>query len=510
MITQNESFTKTENTKASHIIRIPWLVLAALIILMLAPLSLSAQSALEWSIARHIPGIDDDTDTPYLIADQNRTVHAFFSQVAGGQLGVFYAYWTLEHGWSKPVNILLSPNQRRATVLGAFLDAKGIMHLIFLGGDQYSSEIYYSQAPAVNAGEARAWSTPKMVGNRATSPPSAALTGDAKGNLYVIYGGNRDGNGIYAVRSVDGGEIWSTPIAVFQTGKKSLTNAWPQLVVDKSGWLQAIWTVITTAGQGRGIYYSRMNLGNGEWSLPIALANTPGGLGVRDPALTEHNGRLFAAFYDANLDGKYVMRTSDDAGQSWAEPIVPFPDHVGANGSGSFVEDANDDLHLFWGQRIPSNPDIHGMWHSTYQGDQWSAPDPIVSGPPSSEFDPSLPRAVASQGNKLLVLWRQDPGLAGNGLWYSYATINAKELPIVPLPVPTASEISAPTAAATQVAIEPTPTVLQRATTLPKPTPTLQPVDPAVKAENNPNLNILWAVIPVALLVIFVVARNLK
>ena len=182
----------------------------------------------------------------------------------------------------------------------------------------------------------------------------------------------------------------------------------------------------------------------------------------------------------------------------------------GSNGSGSFVVDANHLLHLFWGQRIPSSPDIHGMWHSAYQGNQWSAPEAIVSGPATSEFDPSLPRAIVSQGNKLLVVWRQDPGLAGNGLWYSYATINARELPLAPLPVPTTSGIFTPTPASTEESIGPTPTVLQRPSTSLMPTPTIQSVDPAIRAENNPNLNILLAVIPVLILVVIVVARTLK
>jgi hypothetical protein len=45
-------------------------------------------------------------------------------------------------------------------------------------------------------------------------------------------------------------------------------------------------------------------------------------------------------------------------------------------------------------------------------------------------FDPFEARAVVSQGNVLLVTWRSDPGLMGNGVWYSEKVLDAPELPL--------------------------------------------------------------------------------
>ena len=58
-----------------------------------------------------------------------------------------------------------------------------------------------------------------------------------------------------------------------------------------------------------------------------------------------------------------------------------FARHVGVNGSIAYVVDGNDELHLFFGQRILSSPDIHGMWHSIYKNDRWTEPTAIVKGP---------------------------------------------------------------------------------------------------------------------------------
>jgi len=118
-----------------------------------------------------------------------------------------------------------------------------------------------------------------------------------------------------------------------------------------------------------------------------------------------------------------------------------FARHVGVNGSISSVVDGNNELHLFFGQRISGSPDIHGMWQSIYKNDRWTEPTAIVKGPRVwdleglTSFDPYEAHAVASQGDVILVTWITDPGeRKNNGVFYSFATLNATESPVVPLP----------------------------------------------------------------------------
>ena len=135
-----------------------------------------AQGTNQWSSYQRVPGYSNDTLPPYLIADQNNTVHAFVSQWVGQEnpsLAVVYRDWSLNNGWSPPVDILLSPD-RQARLTGVLLDQTGEMHLIFYGGDQAGGDIYYSHAPAVNAGQVNAWSLPVSVGRNAVDPTSAA------------------------------------------------------------------------------------------------------------------------------------------------------------------------------------------------------------------------------------------------------------------------------------------------------------------------------------------------
>jgi hypothetical protein len=497
--------------------KLGWLLVILLVWFVVdTPLPLAAQSptptptALKWSVPRRIPGLADDTDSPYLIADRNHTIHAFFSQWIEGDLAVFYTQRSTNGIWARPIDILLSPNKQQARVLGAFLDSNGMFHVIFYGGIAEGAEIYYSSAPAVEAARASAWSQPKLIGSAATAPASGALVGDDNGNLFVVYAGSRDGFGVYEAHSTDGGATWTDPKSVFLTDSRIQSVYGVQLCVGESGWVHAVWSVVDKTGQGRGIYYDRLNIQDKQWKFPISLADTPSGLGVHDPTIVEHRGRLYVGFYNADMGGHFVMRSSVDDGQSWTNPFAPFASHIGSNGAGSYVVDSNGQFHLFWGQRIPGSSgtnDIHGMWYSVWRGDdEWSVPQPIVSGPQTSQFDPSSPRAIVSQGNLILVTWRQDPGLAGNGVWYSYATLNAPELPVSALPTVMSNDVAVPTATATSVQLvaTSTPSPALVASTLPGDTNSASNV-------RDPDVGLLVAALSViALLFVVFMAQNLR
>ncbi len=470
----------------------------------ITPSSLSAQSALRWSPAQRIRGIADISDTPYLVADQNRTVYAFNSQWTGNDLAVFVTQWTAGNTWTAPVDILLSPNAHQATVLGAFLDPKSMIHVIFFGGTEQGAEIYYSRAPAVNASEARAWSSPKIVGQYAGKLASAALVGDNKGGLFIVYSGNRDGNGLYETHSTDGGKTWTDPKTVFLTNS---TNLWVyaiQAALDSQDRLHVVWTVKNVQGTGNAVYYARLESDHKQWGLPIILQATKGGDYQADWAsIISYKDKLFV-IYDYGFPPQRRMRQSVDGGLNWTDSILPFPTLVGETGHPVFLVDGNNVLHLVFANRTSDNS-VHALWHSVWQGNQWSPPDSIVAGPLSPQFDPSRPQAVISQGNVLLATWRQDPGLNGNGVWYSYATLDEPALPTVVLPTAAPTSTAAPSPTIIGGLLAPSPT------NFPVPAVTPQVGGAPPLSGNDTNMGILIAVLPVLLILIaIVVARNVR
>ena len=392
-----------------------------------------------WSSPETIPGISLESYPPILVADENRTVHAFLSQWVVGGKAVIYTQWTLEHGWSVPIDILLSPYGNEARVTGASLGENGMMHLVFYGGNSISGDIYYSKAPASDANNARSWSAPVLVGEYAGDPESATVVEDSQGDLHIIYFGKRDGNGLYSTTSKDGGDTWSDLELIFLADSEAPFVWRIQAIKSNSGWLHVIWNVYDKGGQGRGVYYARFQTGTDLWGDIVLLAETKEGLGAQTPAIIEYNDTLYAFYI---IPGKINVRRSVDNGLTWDDPNVPFSRHTGVNGSLSLVIDGNNELHLFFGQRISGNPDIHGMWHSVLVNNRWTEPDAVIKGPRIVDkeglngFDPYEAHAVVSQGNVILVTWRTDPGdIKDNGVWFSYAVVNAPEFPVATLPL---------------------------------------------------------------------------
>lgn len=405
---------------------------------LIVPIQVDKQNV-QWSPAQTIPGYGLDDLPPVLIADQNRTVHAFTSEWLSlngdsSVKGVVYSRWSVEGGWTNPIDILLSP-VKEARVTDAFLDKDGFIHVVFFGGDYVDGNIYYSKAPLDDASNARSWSAPIIVGESAGDPESAVFAEDEQGSLYVIFSGRQYGNGVYIVNSKDGGETWSKSTPIFLTDSDAPVVYLIHVIHSKSGWLHVIWNVYSSAGQGRGIYYSRSEDGD-KWSDPSLLVYAQNGLGTQTPTIIEYQNTLLAIY---NLPPKITMRRSADNGETWQDPVIVFPRHVGVNGTLSPVIDSNDVLHLFFGQRIPGagSPDIHGMWHSIWADDRWTEPTAVIKGPRIAtkeglnSFDPYDAHAVVSQGNVILVTWRTDPGdVKNNGVWFSYAVLNAPELPV--------------------------------------------------------------------------------
>jgi hypothetical protein len=509
-------------------------ILFALILItftMTSGFSFAQSSTNQWSPYQRVPGYSDDTYPPYMIADQNNTVHAFVSQWVGQEnpsLAVVYRKWSWSDGWSPPVDILLSP-EKQARLMGALLDQTGEMHVIFYGGDQMGGNIYYSRAPAINADQVHAWSLPVLVGMSAIDPSSAALAGDINGNLVIIYSGNLEGNGIYAVTSSDDGLTWSDPTNIFSTNSTAL---WPyniQLYPGKSGYLHAVWNVVDPLGHNKAGYYARLDLKTNQWSIPLQFDKNNGGNaggGIAFPTVIEFKNEIFIMYNNGIPPGgvpvtQWFVR-SFDGGKTWTIPIRISQRHEGRNGVSTFVIDGNDVLHAIFADRIPitvngSYDAIGGVFHSVWLGSGWSEPQVIAAmtgneakavslkDPNFPAFAPGYAHAVISQGNIILVTWRTDPGLVDNGVWYSFSRIDAPTLPVEPLPTINSNSVLA-------LDVTPIPTLSnidQNSTPKETDTSFSDFGSPASPVATNPILPITDSITLVVLLLLVVVALRL-
>jgi hypothetical protein len=413
----------------------------------------AALAAGTWSPPERIPQYANEARPPVLVADRNRTVYAFNNQPYDlsaradqiSQEAVFVRQWSLNRGWSAPADILLSPFEGPPAVLDAHIDASGTIHLIYFGGHAVEGAVLYSRAPASEADLASSWIEPMVIGEDAGPLAFASIAGDDNGNLYVAYEGKGEGNGLYAVHSSDSGNTWSNPVTLFLTYSNKLWAYDTELYVDPQGRVYAMWAVANESGNGDGVYFARLDAQTRQWTAPkLMAARDDGDYSTHSPTIIRSGDALLAVYQDGSPATRWMTQSLDD-GETWSEPIRPFP-HVGEYGRAVMLYDSRNILHMVLGNR--NGECCHGMWHSTWDGNRWSELEPIVTGPKTPSFDPSLPAAVVSQGNVILAAWWTDTGgLPRNGSWYSYAELDAPELPVVtPAPLAPTVEAGAPPA----------------------------------------------------------------
>ena len=429
--------------------------------------AVNAQGESPWAPDQRIPGYLDDTLTPVLLADNNGMVHAFASQRSeeGGPVGIVYRKWSLEQGWTSPVDILLAPTGDTA-VQSAFLDSNGIMHLVFYGSDFGGSGIYYSNAPVESADLSQVWSTPSVIGDSAFSgAPYAVISGDDDGNLVVIYTGMIDGAGVYSVHSTDSGQTWSRPTPVYLVNDSNLVPYSLRLERGHNQKMHAIWNVVTLTGVDKSLHYARFDFKTSRWTTPVTLAEQPQGqadyFGPAIPFLVDNGSEVIIMYNNGNpLPSQragigrpvQMVSISNDNGDTWNSPTVPFIKLEGRSGEHVIVQDSDHIVHALFFQRTAGDKEVlYGIWQSDYKDGFWSDPYRFVPTWPAFDL-----HAVVSRGNVLLLVWRVDPGAGQKGIWFSYKLLDSKETPLQPYPT---RELDAVATADLSIEILPTVTL---------------------------------------------------
>ena len=444
-----------------------WLSLALLLLVIGAAMGFAepgvALAQGVWQPDAPIPDYENSR-SPELVADQDRTVHAFYDQVIGDGIEsfLFYRTWTAEQGWGQPVDVLLSPVCCTLKVLGIHLDDAGVFHLVFFAGNPPDAgALYYATAPAALASSARAWSKPKMIAADAGPLVSGALAVDAAGDFVVLYAGSFDGPGLYQVRSTGSGANWSEQQLLALPPSQDTTLAHPRLALDSQGTLHAVWDVVNSRGLGDEVQYARQAAGQTVWSTPLTLAQREPehamGFGAAWPSIIEHDGELFVLYEDGTgtvgIPPAMWVRRSSDGGNTWSEAEQPFP-QVGGYEQALLLEDGGGVLHAFFGGRRRRSYRLAVLWHSQWREGRWTETEAVASslGRPAEaqqRFGPSGPRGAISQGNTVLLSWWNDAP-EKTVASFTFGTLDAPELATValPTPVPTRTPTPRPTPAA--------------------------------------------------------------
>lgn len=430
------------------------LIITSLLLAAFSPWFQSGDSG-TWSIPQRIPNYNDLLNAPILVADQDRTAHAFnLESTDDNGFAIVYRQWTLEQGWTTPVDILLPAYLGVAPrLLDVILDQDGRFHLAYFGGTQESGSVYYASSLAADAADASAWSAPIPLVDDAGPLQSAELTLAADQSIVLIYSGQHFGGGLYEIHTEVASMKWSEPRLVLRSTN---SDNWPDSIqaiyIPEKG-IHVVWHLVNTQGNVEETWYAHLTEELSTWNQIQRLSMADSDLEFNGyPTIISDDTSLIVVFYD-DFPPTRFLRRSFDGGNSWTLPVRLF-EHRGGYGAAPMVKDSLGNLHMIIGNRL-QNPEIHGMWYSRWLDNAWSPLTPIISGPPIGGFSPTRPEAVIVQGNVLLAAWSNDVNREfRTGSWYSFRRLDVPETPISSLPKQDQTQLVPPTSEPTPVAVE--------------------------------------------------------
>lgn len=452
-----------------------------------------------WDSPLNLSNTEGNSIHPFVLADKSGIVHAFWSDdLVGGQPGnmafagagkeLMYAAWDGEY-WSQPVDILLSPQNGPASQAQAVIDEQGIIHLVWMG--EWPPVLYYSRAHAGEAGTAQAWETPVALASDLTgSQFCVALAYEEPQILHVIYarvfreGQPSEPRAVSYVRSTDAGSTWSQPTDLCTIPEPDRGASMVNLLVVNPGQVYASWTEWDGTGNGQAIYLARSLDSGATWEEPVLMA-------AREPDEYEHDWlsltmlgeNQLAAIWEGGGRAYRQARYSRDGGTSWSAPGRILPDLIGENGFAEFAYDSAGRLHLFVAQR-GAGPRIRstmiGLWHSVWDGADWSEPE-LIGG-----VNPMVyPKVAIVGGNRVVAAWYNDT--VGEIMVLTGEIGDAPSL----APQPWSTATPTPTATPSPIALPATATAVPTRSTL-----AAASVPPSSHVSPNPGIGVLVGVVP--------------
>lgn len=402
-----------------------------------------------------------------------------------------------DDNWS-PINEVQAPATGGFTVRNSVVAGRdGRLHAIYRGGTQ----LFYVSAPIDAAFSAQNWSPPRLLADGSTY--YNALATDNAGGFHAFWSETviddpltpnevcANCSDLYYRRSLDSGVTWEPEINLSRSQEGENR---PVVVVDEQNRIHITWDegVDWYAGNGLPKYgvYLRSDDRGATWRAPArfslpadaaaivaadlveqaAARAEPGSPASNEPLrefpaavqqtalAVDGQGNPTVVFRSAYNERVYVQR-SLDGGDNWQSPGV-IPGVLARNIQDNNLDiyglafDGAGNLHLLMVGFIqalfdPNTPTNPTLLHLTFDGDEWTAPEPVVT----NDLYPEYPRLQVYNGNELRAVWftrsRDDlfnSERARYRVWYSERTLGAPVVAPLPLftPIPTLQATATP------------------------------------------------------------------
>ena len=240
------------------------------------------------------------------------------------------------------------------------------------------------------------------------------------GALYLIYSRWSDGLVFEFTRSADWGDNWTQPTEVFRTQETGRLD-----MVARGDTVHFMWIGRFNYDDEWETYYIKSEDSGETWSDNVALSTLDDRGSLWPSVSVNDDGDLVACWMDFKyspyfLTGDIFVRYSHDAGDSWTEEDQLTSHH---RVHATRILWQGDSLHVVWEDWRGGQTDIYYM-RSTDNGLTWED-EHRVEDDPGQSLNPDL--FVVDE--TVHVVWRQDSGLDGRGLYYSRWEDELSEIP---------------------------------------------------------------------------------
>jgi hypothetical protein len=398
--------------------------------------------------------------------------------------------------WTSPNDIVALPSKGAVTRPSLWADNQGILHITFKSYTVYYSNAPVRSVSPESMRAPVPISSPNNNNNGYFSRLAIDQQGrlhlvyteniqspSCVGCFHIFY---RQSN--------DDGLTWTPAVDISNQANGA---AKPQLVIDEAGNLHVAWEAGKGGDLGQldpsfptSVYYTGSNDGGQSWSSPIALASFPNVVPTAVPATNTPSPTQPRASPTASpaaptpsptafpnsfknialgLDGKgnvvvawlalpedrVYYQVSADQGHSWSDPHnIPgvwgaWTLYQGRTDDYAMTTDSSGVVHLVLVGRTAEKQDALSVIHVTWNGFAWGVPDAITT---MTGDVPEWPRAAVGLGDNLHVVWfvRDQAHIFDSGgatqyrVWYSHMLLSAPAL--TPVVWPTLSPTVQPSA----------------------------------------------------------------
>jgi len=275
--------------------------------------SRTSQNGEPWSPSEEISDPALEAAFPQLTVDSTGLVTAAWESFDGQDKFIQSSTRPSGGSWSEVVNI--SPDAQLSERVKLQADAAGTVHAIWIGTDDIGNFIQTSSRPQDGF-----WSEPENISTASTdSTLEPQLTIGSSGQAIVVWGIGDGGYDLIksSFRSSEGD--WSDPASLSLAGQDAKR---PQVTVDSTGLATAIWLRFDDNGTDD-VVQSSTSLNGETWSAPKNLTNPGFDAGV--PQLVVDATGLVTAIWrreDVNGDDDLIQTSTRARGGEWSTPAV--------------------------------------------------------------------------------------------------------------------------------------------------------------------------------------------